>query len=102
MLNNSQPHFSGTSIYELLEKLGRHLAGADSLSDQEMFNVKKELVMHAQRYMPGQVITLEENEHKLEGNLNHIWILVGKSPDGEIIVWHRPLPCPPSIAGYLK
>jgi len=81
-------------IHELVGCLGAYLLGRRALSEEELLALKSGLVAYAEAITPGRLITLEDPE------LNPAFctpeemmlVIVGKSTDGDPIVWHRPLP----------
>ncbi len=81
-------------IHELVGCLGAYLLGRRALSEEELLALKSGLVKYAEGITPGRLITLEDP------SLNPAFctpeemmlVIVGKSTDGEPIVWHRPLP----------
>lgn len=89
------------AAHKLLVVLGAHLSGFQTLSDPEVFNVKSKLIHCSQEMKPNMVMTLEEELPRNAGPVVSVWAAVGKLPDGESIFWHRPLPCPDTLAEFL-
>jgi hypothetical protein len=81
-------------INELVSCLAAFLLGRTDLSEEELLAVKSRLVMHAERIAPGRLITLEDpgRNPAFCTPEEMMLVIVGKSTDGEPIVWHRPLP----------
>lgn len=89
------------TAHKLLVVLGAHLSGFQPLSDLEVFNVKSKLIHCAQEMKPNMVMTLEEELPRNADPVVSVWAAVGKLPDGESVFWHRPLPCPDTLAEFL-
>jgi hypothetical protein len=81
-------------VHQLVGVLGAYLYGGLDLTEQEVLTLKSKLVAYAEDARPGQVITLEGpiEEGALDSPVENMWAIVGKSPSGEPIMWHRPLP----------
>ena len=91
------------SLHDLVFVLGGCLIGYYELSEAEVLAVKSWLLNQAERSQPGHVVTLgvlypEDNF----ACFDNAWVAVGKSPDGEAILWHRPLPYPPGLAAFMS
>ncbi|HEY9786174.1 MAG TPA: hypothetical protein V6D17_12275 [Candidatus Obscuribacterales bacterium] len=90
-------------VDELLSVLVGHLAGAYSLSDEQVFSVKSWLLIDAQKFPPGQIVTAEEKANPFfPSSPENLWAIVGKTPNGEAIVWHRSLPWPEGISPFFQ
>ncbi len=81
-------------IHKLVRILGAYLFGELDLTDHQLLALKSSLVTYAEDADPGQVITLEGPiaQQVTQEQFDNAWAIVGKSLDGEPIVWHRPLP----------
>jgi len=89
------------TAHKLLVLLDAHLSGFQPLSDPEVFDIKSRLINCSQEMKPNMVMTLEEELPRNAGPVVSVWAAVGKLPDGESVFWHRPLPCPDTLAEFL-
>ena len=80
---------------KLLAVLRRHMDQTlnDSLwlTDEQLFTLKSWLLSHAEKMSPGKALWLEET---VDGVTYKVVAAIGKKEDGNIIVWHEPLPWP--------
>jgi hypothetical protein len=82
---------------KLLMVLRRHLDESLNfpqrvmLSDTELFSLKSWLLMHAESMRAGKAVWVEES---VDGVVYKLVAAIGKTPDGDPIVWHPPLPWP--------
>lgn len=61
------------------------------LSEEELFTLKSWLLLHAEGMRAGKAVWVEEST---DGQLYRLVAAIGKTPDGNAIVWHPPLPWP--------
>lgn len=80
---------------KLLGVLRRHLDqtlhNSVFLKPQELLALKSWLLKHAEQMSPGKALWLQETS---DGETFRVVAAIGKTDDGEIIVWHEPLPWP--------
>ncbi|HEY9757132.1 MAG TPA: hypothetical protein V6C97_18340 [Oculatellaceae cyanobacterium] len=62
-----------------------------TLSDAELLALKSWLLMHAESMRSGKAVWVEES---IDGKIYKLVAAIGKTPAGEPIVWHPPLPWP--------
>jgi hypothetical protein len=61
------------------------------LTDEELLSLKSWLLMHAERMRAGKAVWVEES---VDGQIYRLVAAIGKTADGQAIVWHPPLPWP--------
>ena len=82
---------------KLLMVLRRHLDDSlippqrITLTDGELLTLKSWLLMHAESMRAGKAVWVEES---IDGRVYKLVAAIGKTPAGEPIVWHPPLPWP--------
>jgi len=80
---------------KLLAILRRHLdqtlGDSLTLTDAQLFTLKSWLLEHAEHMSPGKALWLEET---INGATYKVVAAIGKVEDGNVIVWHEPLPWP--------
>lgn len=92
--NHNQQLDENVPIDLLLGVLGGYLSGTYPLNDNQMFLVKACLLHYAEQFSEGYFLTLENSNQVHEDSMEGVWAIVGKSDEGEAVVWHRPLPWP--------
>jgi hypothetical protein len=81
---------------KLLMVLKGHLEGSldrseCELTDNELLTLKSWLLLQAENMQPGKAVWIEESS---DGQMYKLVAALGRTPAGEAIVWHPPLPWP--------
>ncbi len=100
-LNDGQFAGPNLSFNELVVMLGAHMTGVQSLSEAEMFLLKSWLVLHSEACDPGHVVVLQDGVAQ-NGccDENHVFVVAGKLPSGDAVVWHKELPWPDELREF--